>query len=110
MAGGWHDAGDLSQGLINTGEITYSMFALAERLRERGDDPALVARLIEEARWGLDWVLRVRFPADSGWGSPATTSGRTTLSATPTTARPSQRTILTRTTSRPRPRQRRTAC
>ena len=62
MAGGWHDAGDLSQGVINTGEITYSMFALAERLRERGDDPALVARLIEEARWGLDWVLRVRFP------------------------------------------------
>jgi len=62
MAGGWHDAGDLSQGLINTGEVTYSMFALAERLRERGDDPALVARLIEEARWGLDWVLRVRFP------------------------------------------------
>ena len=62
MAGGWHDAGDLSQGLINTGEATYAMFALAERLRDRGDDPALVARLMEEARWGLDWVLRVRFP------------------------------------------------
>jgi len=62
MAGGWHDAGDLSQGVINTGEITYSIFALAERLRERGDDPALVARLLEEATWGLDWVLRVRFP------------------------------------------------
>ncbi|HUQ82884.1 MAG TPA: glycoside hydrolase family 9 protein [Gemmatimonadaceae bacterium] len=62
MAGGWHDAGDLSQGLINTGEITYSLFALAERVRERGDDPALVDRLLEEAKWGLDWVLRVRFP------------------------------------------------
>jgi hypothetical protein len=69
MSGGWHDAGDLSQGVINTGEATYAMFALAERLRERGPstgsgqaDPALVARLIEEARWGLDWVLRVRFP------------------------------------------------
>ena len=62
MSGGWHDAGDLSQGVINTGEATYSMFALAERLRARGDDPALVARLIEEAKWGLDWVLRVRFP------------------------------------------------
>lgn len=61
MAGGWHDAGDLSQGVINTGEATYSMFALAERLRARGDDPALVARLNEEARWGLDWVMRVRF-------------------------------------------------
>jgi hypothetical protein len=62
MSGGWHDAGDLSQGLINTGEATYAMFALAERLRERGGDAALVARLIEEAKWGLQWVLRVRFP------------------------------------------------
>jgi hypothetical protein len=62
MSGGWHDAGDLSQGVINTGEGTYAMFSLAERLAERGDDPALVERLIEEARWGLDWVLRVRFP------------------------------------------------
>jgi hypothetical protein len=61
MSGGWHDAGDLSQGVINTGEATYAMFALAERLRARGGDPALVARLVEEAKWGLDWVLRVRF-------------------------------------------------
>jgi hypothetical protein len=63
MSGGWHDAGDLSQGVINTGEATYSMFALAERLVQ--DDPPLAARLIEEARWGLDWVMRVRF--DGGY-------------------------------------------
>lgn len=61
LSGGWHDAGDLSQGVINTGEATYAMFALAERLAAQGRDPALVERLIEEARWGLDWVLRVRF-------------------------------------------------
>lgn len=61
MSGGWHDAGDLSQGVINTGEATYAMFALAERLRERGGDPALIERLLEEAKWGLEWVLRVRF-------------------------------------------------
>ena len=65
MSGGWHDAGDLSQGVINTGELTYALFALAERLRENGDDPALLARVLEEARWGLDWVLRVRF--DGGY-------------------------------------------
>ncbi|MHB1192079.1 MAG: glycoside hydrolase family 9 protein [Longimicrobiales bacterium] len=62
MSGGWHDAGDLSQGVINTAEATYAMFALAERLREQGGDPALVGRLLEEATWGLDWVMRVRFP------------------------------------------------
>jgi len=62
MSGGWHDAGDLSQGVINTAEATYAMFALAERLRASGGDPALVDRLIEEATWGLEWVLRVRFP------------------------------------------------
>ncbi len=61
MSGGWHDAGDLSQGLINTGEGTYAMFALADQLRANGGDPALIERLIEEAKWGLDWVLRVRF-------------------------------------------------
>ena len=65
LAGGWHDAGDLSQGVINTGEATYAMFALAERLAARGGDSALVERLIEEARWGLDWVMRVRF--DGGY-------------------------------------------
>ncbi len=65
MAGGWHDAGDLSQGLINTGEATYSMFALAERLSAAKKNPALIARVIEEAKWGLDWVLRVRF--DGGY-------------------------------------------
>ncbi len=62
MSGGWHDAGDLSQGTVNTGEATYAMFALAQLVREQGGDPALVGRLIEEAKWGLDWVMRVRFP------------------------------------------------
>jgi len=61
MNGGWHDAGDLSQGLVNTGEAVYAMFALAERLQSTGQDPELTARLISEARWGLDWVLKVRF-------------------------------------------------
>ncbi|MDQ3519134.1 MAG: glycoside hydrolase family 9 protein, partial [Gemmatimonadota bacterium] len=62
MNGGWHDAGDLSQGLINTGEATYAMFALAERMMENGGDTELARRLVEEAKWGLDWVLKVRFP------------------------------------------------
>src|ERR1035437_2871325 len=65
MNGGWHDAGDLSQGLVNTGEATYAMFALAERLQARGEDPTLLRRLIEEAKWGLAWILKVRF--DGGY-------------------------------------------
>jgi hypothetical protein len=65
MNGGWHDAGDLSQGLVNTGAATYSLFALAERLQELGEDPALIERVIEEAVWGLEWVLKVRF--DGGY-------------------------------------------
>ena len=65
MNGGWHDAGDLSQGLVNTGEAVYAMFALAERLASTGQDPALLDRLVQEAKWGLDWVLKVRF--DGGY-------------------------------------------
>jgi hypothetical protein len=65
MNGGWHDAGDLSQGLVNTGEATYALFALAERLQERGEDPELLRTILDEAKWGLDWVMKVRF--DGGY-------------------------------------------
>lgn len=57
--GGWHDAGDLSQGLVNTAEAVHAMFHLAGTLHEA--DPVLAARLIEEASWGLDWVHKTRF-------------------------------------------------
>lgn len=59
--GGWHDAGDLSQSLGNTAEAAYAMYSLAERIEQRHEDPALLARLIEEANWGLDWLLKVTF-------------------------------------------------
>ena len=57
--GGWHDAADLSQGLENTSQAAYAMFSLAERLQD--EDPKLAGRLIEEARWGLDWILKTHF-------------------------------------------------
>jgi Glycosyl hydrolase family 9./N-terminal ig-like domain of cellulase. len=59
ISGGWHDAGDLSQGIVNTAEATYSMMMLAEKLKKT--DPVLSDRLLEEAEWGLNWVLRTRF-------------------------------------------------
>ncbi|MDZ7723074.1 MAG: glycoside hydrolase family 9 protein [candidate division KSB1 bacterium] len=55
--GGWHDAGDLSQGLTNTSEAVYAMLRLAETYPE----PDLSQRLKQEAEWGLDWVLKTRF-------------------------------------------------
>jgi hypothetical protein len=57
--GGWHDAGDLSQGLVNTAEATYAMLMLAGDLQQ--SDPELSDRLLEEAEWGLDWMLKTRF-------------------------------------------------
>jgi hypothetical protein len=59
--GGWHDAGDLTQGLGNTGEIVYGLFSLAERLHARGEDAELYERVVEEGRWGLDWILKTSF-------------------------------------------------
>jgi len=59
--GGWHDAGDLTQGLGNTAEAVYAMFNLAEYLYSRNDDPELYNRVIEEAQWGLDWVIKTSF-------------------------------------------------
>ena len=57
--GGWHDAGDLSQGVVNTSEAVYAMFDLAQTLRP--EHSALRRALIDEAKWGLDWLLKTRF-------------------------------------------------
>ncbi|HXB35645.1 MAG TPA: glycoside hydrolase family 9 protein [Puia sp.] len=59
--GGWHDAGDLSQQAEATIEITYALFSLADKLRQQNDDVALLARVLEEAKWGLDWILKTSF-------------------------------------------------
>jgi len=58
--GGYHDAGDTSE-TGNTPGMSYALFTLAERLREENDDPALLNRVIEEAEWGLNWVLKTSF-------------------------------------------------
>jgi hypothetical protein len=60
--GGWHDAGDLSQGLVHTGEATHAMFTLAAAVRGSGRNPAWLPRLADEAKWGLAWIHKVRFP------------------------------------------------
>ena len=58
--GGYHDAGDLSA-TGHTPAMAYALLSLADSLKRQGEDPVLTARLLEEARWGLNWVLKTRF-------------------------------------------------
>ncbi|MGB6973565.1 MAG: glycoside hydrolase family 9 protein [Terracidiphilus sp.] len=58
--GGYHDAGDTSE-TGNTPAMAYALFTLASRLQQENDDPELLNRVIEEAKWGLNWVLKTRF-------------------------------------------------
>jgi hypothetical protein len=57
--GGWHDAADLSQAINKTVDIIVAMLDLADAARET--QPELSERLLEEARWGLNWAMRTRF-------------------------------------------------
>ena len=70
FAGGWHDAGDVSQQAAQTAETVMALFEAAGRC-DRGSP--LYLRLMEEAQWGLDFILRTRF---SG-GFRATSAGAT---------------------------------
>lgn len=72
FAGGWHDAGDVSQQAAQTGETVCALFENAERSKA---DRLLYLRLMEEAQWGLDFILRTRF----GDGYRATSAGVTRL-------------------------------
>ena len=58
--GGYHDAGDLSA-TGNTPGMVYALLSLADDLKRQGADPTLSNRLLDEARWGLNWVLKTRF-------------------------------------------------
>ena len=54
--GGWHDAGDVSQFEICTGEMAHAILDLAEAI----DNVEYKELLKEEARVGLSWLLRTR--------------------------------------------------
>ncbi len=57
--GGWHDAADLTQGVGNTARGIISMLELANTVKTSHSD--LYTRLLEESRWGLNWLLGTRF-------------------------------------------------
>lgn len=66
--GGWHDAGDMSQQTVQTAEITEALFRIA---RHHKNNTALYERCMEEACWGLSFLLGTRF----GDGYRATSLG-----------------------------------
>jgi len=59
VSGGWHDAADLTQGIGNTARGGIAMLELARAIKNK--NTALYKRLLEEARWGLNWSLQTRF-------------------------------------------------
>lgn len=59
VGGGWHDAANLTQDPNNTAMSVCALLDLSKALS--ACDPRLSARALEEARWGLEWILRMRF-------------------------------------------------
>ena len=57
--GGWHDAADLTLGAEGTARHIISMLELAEAIKKKV--PALYERLLEEVRFGLNFLVRTRF-------------------------------------------------
>lgn len=66
--GGWHDAGDMSQQTAQTAETCEALFWAAMDNRE---NTALYTRTMEEACWGLSFLLQTR----AGDGFRATSLG-----------------------------------
>lgn len=58
FSGGWHDAADVSQQATQTAEIVQSLMECSAAVKR---DRMLSKRLIEEAGWGMDFILKVRF-------------------------------------------------
>lgn len=59
--GGWHDAGDMSQGYYRTALGSYTLMRSLDAVK---DDPALkelASKLRDEAAWGIEWLLKTRF-------------------------------------------------
>ena len=75
--GGWHDAADMSQQSVQTAEIAFSMLEMANRAKEKNNTD-LYLRLTEEAKWGLDFILKTRLGDGyrvQTWGTNLWTDG-----------------------------------
>ncbi|MET8546708.1 glycoside hydrolase family 9 protein [Kitasatospora sp. NPDC004799] len=76
VRGGWYDAGDQGKYVVNGGIATWELVNSFERARRSGGDAALgdatlrvpergngVPDVLDEARWELDFLLRMQVPA-----------------------------------------------
>lgn len=59
--GGWHDAGDLSQGSRRTSMATYAMLRNVDVIMEREHVSEVTDRMRAEIAWGLQYLLKTRF-------------------------------------------------
>jgi hypothetical protein len=59
--GGWHDAGDLSQGSWRTAMAALAMMNNLEKIEGKAEYTELANRLRDEIAWGLEWLLKTRF-------------------------------------------------
>lgn len=77
LNGGWHDAADMSQQSLQSGELAYSLMEMAKKAKEKKNID-LYLRLMEEAKWGIDYILKTRlgdgYRAQT-WGTNLWTDG-----------------------------------
>jgi hypothetical protein len=59
--GGWHDAGDLSQGSWRTAMSSLAMMMNLERLDPESKYQELSDRIRDELAWGIEWLLKTKF-------------------------------------------------
>jgi len=78
VSGGWYDAGDHGKYVVNGGIAVWTLLNLYERNKAFGDTTTLgdhsltipesgngVSDLLDEARWELEFLLKMQAPADS---------------------------------------------
>ncbi len=59
--GGWHDAGDLSQGIWRSSMAMFAMLRNLDALQDRKDAAEVSERMRAEIAWGLEYLLKTRF-------------------------------------------------
>lgn len=68
--GGWHDAGDMSQGYFRTAIGTWALLQNMENVDGKEGKQTLADRLDDEALWGTKWLVKNHFKDGyhMGWG------------------------------------------